>query len=157
MAKNEKTTIWILGIAVALLLLIQFSNVYEGNSPFAVAGGGAGSSISQTVTSINIQMCDQPPYETECWYTYTANVRPPIGETWLITSYKCKGAQYPGVELVSVSTGMVTNLPDYVWPSSTNPGEDAGLRLFIDNDFYLRCWGENDEPETKITIIGVRA
>ncbi len=154
MAKNEKTILWILGIAVVILVLAQFTNI--GGGVFAIAGGGAGSSVSQTVKSTLQQFCDLPPYQDDCWFMQVAEIRPPTGETWLITSYICEGAQYPAAEVFSVSTSLVTWVPDEVWPSTADPGLDAGLRLFVDNNFYLRCAGDAGETETRITITGVR-
>ena len=153
MKKNETTIMWIIGIVVALLVLAQF---FPGGAPFAIAGGGAGSSISQSVGSV-VGYLEVGGREVEI-----ATIRPPVGETWLITSYECEGSAYTTVVVKDETTGEMAWLPDEVWPSSIDPGLDAGLRLFMDNNFYLICYEDYfdiPQPDNRIdsfTITGVR-
>ena len=141
MAKNEKTTIWILGIAVALLLLIQFSNVYDGGAPFAILGGGAGSSITQIIWSTTETIYDngESMGDEERWCV----VRPPVGETWLITDMeKDESGVLSWCFLVQ---GEVIDWSYMVNVLTTD-------RLFIDSNTYLAC-GDCGQ----IVISGVRA
>jgi len=132
MAKNEKTILWILGIAVVILVLAQFTNIGEG--AFAIAGGGAGSSVSQIIEPISWD--DGLDIYSLCI------VRPPVGETWLITGF------YDNSGDCSIVKG---EYQDYNWVNV--PTTD---RLFIDYDVYLMCgdyWGQACEY---MSITGVR-
>lgn len=132
MKKNETTIIWILGIAVAVLLLAQFTNIGEG--VFAIAGGGAGSSVSQIIEPISWN--DGSDIYSLCI------ARPPVGETWLITAF------YDDSGYCSIVKG---EYQDYNWV--TVPTTD---RLFIDHDAYLMCgdyWGSTCDS---MVIVGVR-
>ena len=143
MKKNEKTVLWVIGIAVVLLVLAQF---FSGNVPFAIAGGGAGSSISQTVYGV-----EMPVYE---WGEYWKDegicvIRPPVGETWLITGYTVPGG--------SVDYECHLMVTDYIdLDADEIPSTD---RIFIDHDAYLACYSWNGMSLygcSAVTIIGVR-
>ena len=133
MVKNEKTIMWILGIAVALLLLVQFADI---DVPFAIAGGGAGSSISQVIDGVGMEFYGD---------TYSICVaRPPVGETWLIT----------GFDDTSGDCSMVSG--DYMDQNNwyyTLPTTD---RLFIDYDSYLLCGDYFGRSCDFLVISGVR-
>jgi len=124
----------ILGLIVAGILYFPTSQM--------IVGGGAGTSVSQRINPITVDVnwadpTEQPSYES----AEICIAHPPVGETWLITSFICNG-YYADPYAVTGDFNQAYN-----WDSV--PITD---RLFIDNDYYLICW----EGCQSFDIVGVR-
>ena len=140
MAKNQNTALWVIGIVVVLLVMAQFG---MGEGVFAIAGGGAGSSVSNIYEGFEIET----PGDTY----YVCVARPPVGETWLITGF-WDYSDDCGIVKGELAEGYPLGIEGSV-RFSANEFPD---RLFIDHDAYLVCglyWGDNCE---KMGITGVR-
>jgi len=147
--KNKDTILWIIGIVVAILLMAQLG---VGKGTFAIAGGGAGSSISQSISPTLIEV-DASAYGEGIWQEYIIIVRPPIGETWLITaiSWNLDYTLFSSVE--PPTSGITVADWDYFWDYNVHQGIPKTDRLFIDHNFYII---DNVGPSDRIEIIGVR-
>lgn len=142
--KKTKTKVIIISIIVGVVILGLIIAIFL-YSPISqmIIGGGTGTSISQII--------DQSVVEGEI---ETINMRPSVGETWLITSYSCSESGAGSIFLVDTITGAIKGMV---------ASPDPNLRLFIDNNLYLRCssdhYGNPPEPNDDINsfrIVGIR-
>jgi len=151
MAKKENTALWIIGIVVAVLVLAQFADI--GNGAFAIAGGGAGSSISQRIGPTQI-LVDASAYGEGMWEDYIVVVRPPVGETWLITATSWN-IEYTDFAMVDPpASGATSDVWESFWETQVFRDVPITDRLFIDHNFYI-IEGVSS-TSSGIKIVGVR-
>lgn len=125
MIKKKTKVIIVIAIGVLFLGLIIAGIFYFPTRGQMVVGGGPGTSVSQVIEGVEM-ILDGDNYKM-------CIARPPVGETWLITSFVDDTHDCGLVE------GDINN---YIWKEFIT--DEVPDRIFIDNDVYLACglyWG----------------